>query len=159
MVSPCKQLATISEAVTCSVLLHAVFVTWNGTRITGPVLICHDEISVDPARSLGDITAPGALVCTSETRPRSNWRRADYSDGPQAPLLSQIRSDVPSRARLSRDNEGVNPSFSHQNGLWCCQVNSVGDDADVVANFVFAGVYRRGVGECRGEGGRGNPFL
>ena len=42
-----KQLATIDEPVTCSVSLHAVTVTWNGTRITGPVLIYHDEISVD----------------------------------------------------------------------------------------------------------------
>ena len=119
------------------------------------MLIYHDEIIVDSTRTLGDITAPGALVCTSETRTRAGWRRTDhefFGDGPQATFLSQVRtgsSVVPSRARLSRDNENVNPSIAHQNGLWCCRVQSVGgDDADVVANFVFAGVYSRGMGEC-----------
>ena len=147
--------------------MHAVTVTWNGTRITGPVLIYHDEIIVDPARSLGVLTAPGALVCTSETRPRAGWRRADhrfFGDGPQATNLGQIRTGpevVPNIARLSRDNEDVNPSNAHQNGLWCCRVQSLqqSDEADVVANLVFIGVYRRGMGECRGEGGRGSPFL
>ena len=136
-------------------LYTVVFATWNGTRITGPVLIYHDEISVDPARSLGVLTAPGALVCTSETRTRAGWRRADhvfFGDGPQATNLSQIRSGsevVPSIARVSRDNEGVNPSFADQNGLWCCRVQSLrqSDEANVVANFVFAGLYRRGMGE------------
>ena len=57
---------------------------------------------------------------------------------------------VPSIARVSRDNEDVNPSIAHQNGLWCCRVNSLrqSDEVDVVANFVFAGLYRRGMGEC-----------
>ena len=71
--------------------------------------------------------------------------------------MSQVRTGttvVPSHARLSRDNGDVNPSERVQNGLWCCRVQSVGDDADVEANFVFAGVYRRRMGECRGEGGR-----
>ena len=111
------------------------------------------------------MTSPGALVCTSETRTRAGWRRTDhrfFGDGPQATFLSQVRTgstDVPSRARLSRDNENVNPSEPTQNGLWCCRVASFGDDADVEANFVFAGVYRRGMGECRGEGGRGCEVL
>ena len=119
------------------------------------MLIYHDEIIVDPTRTLGVLTAPGALVCTSETRPRASWRRADHTffgDGPQATNLGQIRTGsevVPNIARVSRDNDNVNPSFAHQNGLWCCRVQPVhGDEADVVANFVFAGVYRRGMGEC-----------
>ena len=151
--------------MTCSVSLHAVTATWNGTRITGPVLIYHDEISVDPTRTLGDITA---LVCKSETRTRAGWRRADhifFGDGLQTTHLSQVRTGttvVPSRARLSRDNGDVNPSEPVQNGLWCCRVQSVGDDADVEANFVFAGVYiaEEWVSAEAREGGReeGRPI-
>ena len=120
---------------------------------------------MDPTRTLGDITAPGALVCTSETRTRAGWRSSDHAffgDGPRATRLSQVRTgstDVPSRAQLSRDNVDVNPSEPTQNGLWCCRVMSLRDEADVVANFVFVGVYRRGMGECRGEGGRGCEVL
>ena len=145
--------------VTC-ICFVSVFVTWNGTRITGPVLIYHDEIKVDPGPtySLGDLAAPGALVCTSQTRARAGWRRADHeffddvSGQVSTTVLNQVRTGstaVPSLTRLSRDNEGVNPGVGNQNGLWCCRVQSMGDEADVVANFVFAGVYRRGLGECR----------
>ena len=131
-----------------------VFATWNGTRITGPVLIYHDEIIVDPGPtySFGDIAAPGALVCTSETTIRASWRRADhgfFSDVDRGAIsttnLNQIRTAAtanPNRGRLSRDNENVNPSVAHQNGLWCCRVSGGG------SAFVFAGVYLRGMGEC-----------
>ena len=145
-----------------SLFTIAVTATWNGTKITGPVLIYHDEIAVDPGPtySFGDIAAPGALVCTSETRPRAGWRRADHEffrDVTDAVIsminLNQIRTGplaVPSHTRLSRANEFVDPSAANQNGLWCCRVNSLGDDDNdnVVANFVFVGVYRRGMGEC-----------
>ena len=131
-----------------------VTVTWNGTRITGPVLIYHDEIIVDPGPtySIGNIAAPGALVCTSETAARASWRRSDHEffgdvDGGviSTTVLNQIRTAAtatPNRGRLSRHNENVNPSDPNQNGLWCCRV--LGHDPA----FVFAGVYRRGMGEC-----------
>ena len=129
-----------------------VTVTWNGTRITGPVLIYHDEITVDPGPtySFGDTAAPGALVCTSETAARASWRRADHrffgdvNIAISTTVLNQIRtpaSATPNRGRLSQPSENVNPSDANQNGLWCCRVS--GDSA-----FVFAGVYRRGMGEC-----------
>ena len=129
-----------------------VNVTWNGTRITGPVLIYHDEIIVDPGPtySIGDIAAPGALVCTSETTARASWRRAnhyffdDVSKQISTTVLNQIRTAetaTPNRGRLSRDNENVNPSDPNQNGLWCCRVSRN-------TAFVFAGIYRRGMGEC-----------
>ena len=70
------------------VFYTVVFATWNGTRITGPVLIYHDEIIVDPTRSLGVLTAPGALVCTSQSRPRTAWRRADHKFFNDEPQLS-----------------------------------------------------------------------
>ena len=130
-----------------------VTVTWNGTRITGPVLIYHDEIIVDPGPtySFGNSAAPGALVCASENATRASWRRADhlFIGDVTIRLISTTNSNqirtaadaTPNRGRLSRDNENVNPSAPVQNGLWCCRVS--GNSA-----FVFAGVYRRGMGEC-----------
>ena len=59
-------------ALTVSVLLVCtdVSVTWNGTTVTGPVLIYHDEILVDPgpSYSIGDTDRPGTLVCRSDSR-------------------------------------------------------------------------------------------
>ena len=117
------------------------------------MLIYHDEITVDPGPtySFGNIAAPGALVCTSETTARASWRRADhvfFGDVDRGEIsttvLNQIRTAAtatPNRGRLSRDNENVDPGVTHQNGLWCCRVS-------VNSAFVFAGVYRRGMGEC-----------
>ena len=132
-----------------------VTVTWNGTRITGPALIYHDEIIVDPGPtySVGDIAAPGALVCTSGSTTRASWRGSDhlfFGDVATRPIsttiLNQIRTAAtatPNRGRLSRDNENVNPSAPNQNGLWCCRIAGVN-----TAGYVFVGVYRRGMGEC-----------
>ena len=132
-----------------------VTVTWNGTRITGPVLIYHDEIIVDPGPTylFGDNAAPGALVCTSESSTRASWRGSDhlfFGDVATRPIsttiLNQIRTAAtatPNRGRLSRDNENVNPSAPNQNGLWCCRIAGVN-----TAGFVFVGVYHRGMGEC-----------
>ena len=147
------QLKLAPNFVFCIVFCIVVTVTWNGTRITGPVLIYHDEIIVDPGPtySIGNIAAPGALVCTSETTQRASWRRADHrffgdvdrDGGISTTVLDQIRtpsSATPNRGRLSRDNENVNPSAANQNGLWCCRVSAY-------TAFLFAGVYRRGMGE------------
>ena len=134
----------------------AVTVTWSGTGITGPVLIYHDEIIVDPGPtySFGDISAPGALVCTSENSRRASWRSSDHAffgdvnGAVSTTNLNQIRTPrtaTPNRGRLSRDNENVNPSAPNQNGLWCCRVS--GDDSALA----FTGVYRRGMGECKEE--------
>ena len=133
-----------------------VTITWNGTRITGPALIYHDEIIVDPGPtySFGDIAAPGALVCTSGSTTRASWRGSDHAffgdvdrpGGIRTTLLDQIRTAAdatPNRGRLSRDNENVNPSAPNQNGLWCCRIGGGNPEG-----FVFVGVYRRGMGEC-----------
>jgi hypothetical protein len=132
--------------------MHAVSVTWEGTRVTGPILIYHDEIKVDPgpAYEIGDdINTDGALVCTSETGPRVSWRKSNlmfvndvYPLGANITQLNQIRtpfSSVPNVARLSRDNEAVTPSAADQNGLWTCWVKNTS-----AANI---GIYQRGMGE------------
>jgi hypothetical protein len=147
-----------------SVLSTAVFVTWSGTRVTGPLLIYHDEIGVDPgpAYDIGDSNSDGALVCTSATRPIAGWRVADHdffndvSGSISTTRLNQIRAPAsdPTVARLSRDNGAVSSSDPDQNGLWACRVNNLphetplGGQAHVAANIVFVGIYRRGMGKC-----------
>jgi hypothetical protein len=144
------------------ILCTAVFVTWNGTNVTGPILIYHDEIEVDsgPTYDIGDINADGALVCTSATRPRVSWRNANhsffndvFSSSPGAistTRLNQIRTpfdDLPNVARLSRASSAVSSSEPNQNGLWACRVNrlgsesNIGGDEQVAANIVFVGIY------------------
>ena len=53
--------------------MHAVSVTWNGTTITGPVLIYQDELLVnDTGISESPLTVglndSGSLVCRSESQ-------------------------------------------------------------------------------------------
>ncbi len=56
-------------------MFSAVSVTWNGTTITGPVLIYSDEIPVDGSsnNTIDDPNGPGALICRSEDRARVSW--------------------------------------------------------------------------------------
>ena len=136
-------------------LLHAVSVTWNGTTLTGPTLIYHDELILDGMNpqplDIGDPNRPGALVCRSETRPRAAWRRTNgeffMDTTSRVRHIQQIRTNstaVPSLSRLSRGSTAVdlNPNF---NGLFTCRVQVVGNDTeDTLANFVHVGVYARG---------------
>ena len=107
--------------------------TWNGTTITGPVLIYLDEILVNhyTTAEIGDVSRRGALVCRSEGRGRVSWHFTDSIIVSDAP-----RSD--SRAFLqSRTREGVTPSVSRLslsrrvmsnrtqvNGVWHCRLNA-----------------------------------
>ena len=112
-----------------------VRVTWNGSNITGPVLIYHDELLVDvgPQYEIGDTDIPGALMCRSERDGIASWRlangnffndvnnRADNSLG-----LQQIRTNsntFPSLSRLSRVPENRNTSAENLNGLWSCRTD------------------------------------
>ena len=104
--------------------------TWNGTTLTGPTLIYHDELILDGTNPqpllVGDVDRSGALVCRSETRPRAGWR--DTGGGffqdttSRTATIQQIRNDaaaVPNLSRLSRGTTDVetNPAF---NGLFIC---------------------------------------
>ena len=150
---------------TCtSTLLTAVSATWNGEEITGPKLIYHDEIRVDPGLpfSLGDANTDGALFCESRGRPRASWRRADgatfldsNNDGYfPSDILHQLRTtatSVPSLARLSRVRDNMDLRQPHQNGLWTCRTQVVPAEGPeglqtVLSSFVFVALYRRGKG-------------
>ena len=127
-----------------------VTVTWEGTLVTGPILIYHDEVRFDGNSNpmLGNINGPGALVCRSQTRPRAGWRRVDTSffedTDSRRSDINQIRNgpnDVPNYSRLSRGT--TNPANDNFVGLLMCQVNAINDEQDVIANLNFVGFYRR----------------
>ena len=131
-------------------------VTWNGSEITNPILIYHDEIIADlhgRPYTIGDAFRPGALMCKSKTRARAAWRYTDSGFFNDTTIFTpengfqQIRNledDVPSLSRLSRSNRGVSLSEPKYNGLWFCRVNVDNDEDDVRRNFVFVGLYSRG---------------
>ena len=125
--------------------------TWNGTTLTGPTLIYHDELILDGTNprplDIGDVNRTGALVCRSETRVRASWRTTDGSFFPDTTsrtgTIQQIRTDsttVPSLSRLSRGTTNVLTDINN-NGLFTCRVHN---DA---TSFVHVGIYARGGGE------------
>ena len=121
-------------------------VTWNGTLVTGPILIYHDELRMDGNNNpmFGDVDGPGALVCRSQTRPLVNWRNTDRALVQETGGdINQIRTDeltTPSFARLSRGTTNTPENFD---GLLICRVDTRSDPADVIANFNYIGFYNR----------------
>ncbi len=64
----------MAESSCCS----AVSVTWNGTTITGPVLIYKDELPIDPnANTIGNSNGAGVLICRSEDSASTTWHFID----------------------------------------------------------------------------------
>ena len=127
--------------------------TWNGTLVTGPILIYHDELRLDGNNNpmLGDLDGPGALVCRSQTREGAFWRNTAGETIPATDELgglngiNVIRNDpteVPSITRLSRGT-ATSPTGNLFDGLLLCRLNAVGDVADVIANFRYVGLYNR----------------
>ncbi len=107
--------------------------TWNGTTITGPVLIYSDELPVDPTdNTIGDTNRPGALICRSEDRARVSWhytrgitvRNAIYND-----TFKQIRTQegvTPSVSRLLLNRVNTEINNTDLNGVWHCRLNATG---------------------------------
>ena len=121
--------------------------TWNGTLVTGPILIYHDELRLDGNDNpmLGDVNGPGALVCRSESRPLAQWRMTTgmmvQDTGGD---INQIQTDTqatPSFSRLSRGTTNSPPE--NFDGLLICRVNTLSDPRDVFANFSYIGFYNR----------------
>ena len=123
---------------------------WNGTVVTGPILIYHDEITDDltTVPTVGNSNGPGDLVCRSEYHEEARWRNTNGHSVPRTGSYRQVDSvdgSVPSLSRLSTPNTLTD---SVTNGLWICQVvNSSIPDQDILANFNYMGIYNRGKGE------------
>ena len=54
-------------------------VTWNGTTISGPVLIFQDELVRDDRTDVLATPVDGTLICISENQARVGWHYADGS--------------------------------------------------------------------------------
>ena len=137
-----------------TIILFAVSVIWNGTVVTGPILIYHDEILLDhdTVPTVGNSNGPGDLVCRSDNHEEAHWRHPRGFSVPTSGNYRQVRSaaGVPSLSRLSTPIDGEEPTNSNVivNGLWICQVvNSDITDRDILANFNYVGIYNRGYGE------------
>ena len=124
-------------------IVSPVYVTWNGTRITGPILIFQDEIQVINSTSLHDINSsnqPGALVCGSQSSSVVAWYMSDGTRVPDFPaeaFFQQTRETIngSSLAQLSRgvnSERNISDLFS---GLWMCKVNGSSYGEVVVAIY------------------------
>ena len=131
-------------------IIFVVSVIWNGTTITGPILIYHDEITDDltTVPTVGNSDGPGDLVCRSENHEAAHWRNPDGRTVPESGNYRQVDSDgVPSLSRLSTPNELTGSDF---NGLWICHVTNSDTsllERDILDNFNYVGIYNRGDGE------------
>ena len=125
---------------------------WNGTNITGPVLIYHDELVVDDRASpTATPTMNGTLICTSQDQARVGWHIARGSLIHEDEITGDFRQTrtgsgvTPSVSRLSVNGENVSRDDDGANGLWTCRLNG-----DCCAPFPFpvaVGLYGRGGGE------------
>ena len=131
-------------------LHYAVSVTWNGSTITGPVLIYLDEILVDShtTTDIGDPNRPGALICRSEDRATVSWHFTDgilvtVAPTPSSTTFKQVKSGtgvIPGVSRLSLNRENIDRTDNRTNGLWHCRLNT-GSTYD---EQVDVGIFNRG---------------
>ena len=121
-----------------------VTVTWNGTSITGPVLIYQDELVVDNRASpTATPTRDGTLICTSRDQHSVNWHVPDRVSS-ATDDFRQIRTEsgvTPSVSRLSALREDVSRDDDVTNGLWTCRLN------EEFSTSIPVGIYGRGGGE------------
>ena len=129
-------------------------VTWNGTVITAPILIYHDEIleDNDTVPTVENSNGPGDLVCRSENHEEARWHRPSGVVAPTNGDYRRVQSpagSLPSLSQLStiEDLTSTDPQY---NGLWVCVlVNTDGglSDQDLIDSFVYVGIYSRNSGE------------
>ena len=127
---------------------YIVTVTWNGTTITGPVLIYQDELIADDRDNVEtDPPLNGTLICRHETQAQVGWHFANGQ------ALTSSRTDFHFRQR--RTGTSATPSVSRlttnqpddplenviANGLWTCRLDGDSNDA------IPVGIYIRGGGK------------
>ena len=130
---------------------------FNGTTITGPILIYHDEIGSDTSIPTDEnINDPGDLVCRSASIGRTFWRTPAGSNIPTTPSedFYNVRTPntdpqtYPYLAQLSTI-DFLDSTDSAINGLWICPLGSTGniEEQDVIDSFIYVGIYSRNSGE------------
>ena len=129
------------------VCIHAVTVTWNGTTITGPVLIFQDELVRDDRTDVLATPVDGTLICRSENQAQVGWH---FTNGIFVLTITtgNIRqrrtssSATPSVSKLTTNRPDEALTSAAANGLWTCRLNGAGSTA------VPVGIYARGGGKC-----------
>ena len=130
-------------------MIHAVTVTWNGTTVTGPVLIFQDELDRDDRSNVLATPRDGTVICRSENQASVGWNSANgvlISPTSTTNHFRQRRtssSATPSVSRLTTNRPDQALLSGAFNGLWTCQLN--GD----LNGAVPVGIYARGGGEIR----------
>ena len=130
---------------------------FNGTTITGPILIYHDEIGSDTTIPTDEISnSPGDLVCRSASIGRTFWRDPTGDSLREAPTSTFYYVRTPSSdpqthpflARLTT-MDYLDTTDSTINGLWICPLGFTGDieEQDVIDSFIYVGIYSRNSGE------------
>ena len=121
-------------------------VTWNGTTITGPVLIFQDELVTDDRTNVLATPMDGTVICTSENQAQVGWHLANgvllqASETNHFRLWRTSSSATPSVSRLTTNRPDEALTSAEANGLWTCRLNGGFSTA------VPLGIYARGGGE------------
>ena len=127
--------------------MYTVTVTWNGTTITGPVLMFQDELVRDDRINVLATPVDGTLICRSGNKARVYWMFANnvfVSSASTTSYFRQRRTSItatPSVSRLTTNRPDEALTSAAANGLWSCRLNGGFGTA------IPVGIYARGGGE------------
>ena len=127
--------------------MFTVTVTWNGTTITGPVLIFQDELVRDDRTNVLATPVDGTLICRSEDQARVGWQFTTTGLVSPTSTTNHFRqrrtssSTTPSVSRLTTNRPDEALTSAEANGLWTCRLNGGFNTA------VPVGIYARVGGE------------
>ena len=129
--------------------MYTVTVTWNGTTITGPVLIFQDELVRDDRTDVLATPRNGTVICRSENQTQVGWHFANGVYVSTTTTKNHFRqrrtsswfSTTPSVSRLTTNRPDEALTSAADNGLWTCRLNSS------ISTAVPVGIYARGGGE------------
>ena len=127
--------------------MFTVTVTWNGTAITGPVLIFKDELTRDDRSNVLATPMDSTMICRSENQAVVGWHFASGSFVSTLSTTNHFRqmrtssSATPSVSRLTTNRPDEALTSAAANGLWTCRLNGGFSTA------VPVGIYARGGGE------------
>ena len=130
---------------------------FNGTTITGPILIYHDEIGSDTTIPTDENSnGPGDLVCRTASVGRTFWRNPTGANVPTSTSEDFYNVRTPSSdpqthpflAQLSTIDY-LDLTDSTISGLWICPLGFTRniEDQDLIDSFIYVGIYSRNSGE------------
>ena len=146
-VKSCKLLVKTPWIIIVAYFVFTVTVTWNGTTITGPVLIFQDELVRDDRTNVLATPMDGTVICRSENQAQVGWHFATGLIVSTTSTTNHFRqrrtsqSATPSVSRLTTDRPDEALTSAAPNGLWSCRLNAGFSTA------VPVGIYARGGGE------------